>query len=203
MHVQLCLIACVSVFGTNAASVRGRFRRDTSDQQAIQLPDGAQLVVGDIRSTFNCEGNRYGYYADMDNNCMIFHICNPVQQEGRESVLQYSFYCGNQTVFDQLSMTCAFPDDAIPCENSVDFFYLNDNLGIEDAPLHTSQDIEKKEAFVLAARAPRPTTEVTTTPWTTPRPQNVRAQTPPYGKRNQKPHYEASPSLSLDTRVKV
>lgn len=49
----------------------------------LQLPAGAELVLGDyVQTTFSCEDaehQRYGYYADVDNNCQVFHVCNPVQ----------------------------------------------------------------------------------------------------------------------------
>ncbi|OQR67612.1 hypothetical protein BIW11_13416 [Tropilaelaps mercedesae] len=179
---------------------------------SFQLPAGAELVLGgNVLTTFSCndaEHQKYGYYADVDNNCQVFHVCNPVQMSSSNpqhlqlnpgvSVLQYSFYCGNGTVFDQLSMTCAFEDDAIPCGNSPDFYYLNDNLGIEDAPLLTDDDISRKAALIEAARgqqpnqveitASRPPIDEMSTPpaeagTDTTQPPPVRAQTPPFGKR--------------------
>lgn len=49
----------------------------------LKLPAGAELVLGDyVQTTFSCEDEehqRYGYYADVDNNCQVFHVCNPVQ----------------------------------------------------------------------------------------------------------------------------
>lgn len=51
-----------------------------------------------------------------------------------------------------MSMTCAFEDDAIPCSNSPDFYYLNDNLGIEDALHLTDEDVAKKAALLGASR---------------------------------------------------
>jgi hypothetical protein len=52
---------------------------------------------------FSCEGKRYGYYADVANDCQIFHICYPVQYpDGQEEMFKWSFICPNQTVFDQV-----------------------------------------------------------------------------------------------------
>ena len=31
---------------------------------------------------------------------------------------KWSFFCGNQTVFDQETLTCNYPEDAFPCEES-------------------------------------------------------------------------------------
>ena len=52
---------------------------------------------------FTCEGRSYGYYADVANECQIFHICYPVQYpDGQEEMLKWSFICPEQTVFDQV-----------------------------------------------------------------------------------------------------
>jgi hypothetical protein len=111
-------------------------------RQAFFLPDGVELIVGPINTNFNCDGLRYGYYADIDNNCQIFHVCNPITHaDGNQETLQYSFFCGNQTVFNQLTLTCAFPEDAVPCQNARDFYYVNDNIGIEDAVFLKEEDI--------------------------------------------------------------
>ena len=61
---------------------------------------------------FTCEGRSYGYYADVANECQIFHICYPVQYpDGQEEMLKWSFICPEQTVFDQV------PDNGLWPEN--------------------------------------------------------------------------------------
>lgn len=81
--------------------------------------DYDKLLGGPLKETFSCEGLRFGYYADMDNDCKIFHICHPRQLADGSGIMEhYSFICGNQTVFNQFSQTCSHPDDAIPCEQS-------------------------------------------------------------------------------------
>jgi hypothetical protein len=32
------------------------------------------LLKTPLKSDFQCEGKAYGYYADVDNNCQVFHI---------------------------------------------------------------------------------------------------------------------------------
>merc|ERR1711868_200851 len=70
--------------------------------------------------TSSCEGQAYGYFADVDNNCEVFHICYPLTDEtGRiTEYLKWSFFCGNGTVFDQEALVCNHPEDAFPCEES-------------------------------------------------------------------------------------
>ncbi|KAF8782758.1 hypothetical protein HNY73_013003 [Argiope bruennichi] len=111
-----------------------------SKRAAYELPDGAELIVGPIRTTFVCSNE--GYYADIENNCQIFHICHTaVHADGTSEMQHWSFLCGNQTVFNQYSFTCSNFEDSIPCARSGDFFYLNANLHIgSDVPLHNDQD---------------------------------------------------------------
>ena len=54
----------------------------------------------------------------------VFHICNPVyDNEGIvERMDKYSFVCGEGTQFDQQTLTCNFPEDAFPCEESPSLF---------------------------------------------------------------------------------
>lgn len=139
MKFVICLALLV------AAVSAGKSR---SKRAAYELPDGADLVVGSIKTSFNCPAKN-GYFADVDNNCQIFHVCNVVTYpDGKTEVQQYSFFCGNQTVFNQLSLTCAFPEEAVPCNNAPDFFYVNDNIGIPDAPFLTDADVQKAAALI-------------------------------------------------------
>ena len=51
-----------------------------------------------IDSSYVCSDE--GIYADINNNCEIFHICHITERaDGSGADLrQYSFMCGNQTV---------------------------------------------------------------------------------------------------------
>ena len=70
-----------------------------SKREAFDLPDGADLLVGSIRTNFACPQGAVGYFADTDNDCKIFHVCNTVVEEDDSGTTQqYSFLCGNQTV---------------------------------------------------------------------------------------------------------
>merc|ERR1712212_1256419 len=88
----------------------------------IGLPAGYQDIL--TRSynpeSFSCEGQDYGYYADVESGCEIFHICLPIQDNDGivTSTAKYSFFCGNGTVFDQQALVCNHADDAFPCEES-------------------------------------------------------------------------------------
>lgn len=94
---------------------------------AYSLPDGSEFIVGQVRSTFTCQNRIYGYYADQDNNCQIFHICNPViLADGTLQTQMYSFFCGNQTVFDQSKLACVHFEDAVPCSQAHNYLGVNE-----------------------------------------------------------------------------
>ena len=45
----------------------------------------------------------YGYYADVANDCQLFHVCYPVAYpDGQEEMIKWSFICPNGTIFDQV-----------------------------------------------------------------------------------------------------
>jgi len=76
---------------------------------------------GPLDTSFTCEGKDYNYYADVANNCQIFHVCLPVLDEAQVEVVEYqqwSFICGNTTIFDQSTLTCNYPQDSFPCEEA-------------------------------------------------------------------------------------
>ena len=48
---------------------------------------------------------RYGYYADVANECQLFHVCYPVlYPDGQQEMIKWSFICPNQTIFDQVTI---------------------------------------------------------------------------------------------------
>lgn len=55
----------------------------------------------------------YGYYADQDNECQIFHICVPMKQLFPDlyddtDILQFSFICPKHTIFTQVNIGFIF-----------------------------------------------------------------------------------------------
>ena len=86
--------------------------------QSYQLPaDGEGLLYSPLSLAFSCEAREYGYYADVDNNCQIFHICLPLEDDAGAIIetAQWSFICGNGTIFDQSTLTCNYEQDSVPC----------------------------------------------------------------------------------------
>ncbi|CAN7939660.1 unnamed protein product, partial [Ixodes hexagonus] len=107
---------------------------------SYSLPDGSEFVVGAVKSSFRCRGS--GYFADVDNRCQVFHVCHEMPKlMGPPRYQLYSFMCGNMTVFDQLTLTCTYPDDAVPCASAPDFYAVNDNIGHEDSLFLTDEEV--------------------------------------------------------------
>ena len=50
----------------------------------------------------------------------VFHICLPIEDNDGNVIetAKWSFFCGNATVFDQETLTCNYPENAFPCEES-------------------------------------------------------------------------------------
>ncbi|XP_042229300.1 GATA zinc finger domain-containing protein 14-like [Homarus americanus] len=102
--------------------------------EPLNLPSGASVLMGSISTTFNCLDRPYGYYADQDNSCRVFHVCNPALfSNGAIQTFQYSFMCGEGTVFDQKEMTCVMESSATPCQEASNYYVRNQEFGrLED-----------------------------------------------------------------------
>ncbi|XP_053633576.1 U-scoloptoxin(01)-Cw1a-like isoform X2 [Cherax quadricarinatus] len=102
-----------------------------SARMAYVLPADAEVLLRarTLQTTFSCDNRPYGYYADVDNNCQIFHICLALTDD-TGSLLEtahFSFICGNQTVFNQESLACSHPEDAVPCEEAATLYDLSNS----------------------------------------------------------------------------
>jgi len=102
----------------------GQDEENEIDQQRARLPGGSRSVIPDMRrSFFSCKDRPYGYYADVDSDCQVFHICTPmVHADGFTQNIKHSLFCNNGTRFDQRTLTCREEDLALPCAQSEDFF---------------------------------------------------------------------------------
>merc|ERR1711890_124323 len=99
-------------------------------EEPLGLSSGAYELFGNIQTSFSCEGRIYGYYANVELFCQIFHVCQPVTYaDGVEETLQHNFFCPNQTVFDQSLLPCQHFDLAIPCEESEQYVAINEEFG--------------------------------------------------------------------------
>ncbi|XP_018023174.1 U-scoloptoxin(01)-Cw1a-like [Hyalella azteca] len=104
-------------------------------RMAYQLPDGADSILKarTFTQNFDCADRRYGYYADTDNDCQIFHVCLPIEDDAGQIVetAHFSFICGNQTIFDQSTLTCNDEENALPCDEAKNFYdVINAEFGV-------------------------------------------------------------------------
>ncbi|KAF5304843.1 hypothetical protein FQR65_LT07860 [Abscondita terminalis] len=110
--------------------------------QLLTLPSNATSIRSEISDSFSCEGRSYGYYADTDNDCQIFHVCMPfVYSDSRRQTFKWSFICPDETVFNQEIFTCVNADESIDCMESPKFYSLNLNFGDNDAETEASQTL--------------------------------------------------------------
>ena len=58
-------------------------------------------------------------------------------------------------MFNQLTFTCAMPEDAVPCSEAPSFFYLNDNLILGDPKkaFLDDQDIQRAAPLIQSYAA--------------------------------------------------
>jgi len=96
-----------------------------SARMAYQLPASARdLLQEPLQENFSCEDLPYGYYADVENNCQVFHICVPIADDigALVDTTQFTFSCGAGTIFNQESLTCNHEALSPPCANSPDLY---------------------------------------------------------------------------------
>ncbi|XP_016966771.1 titin [Drosophila biarmipes] len=123
----------------------------------LTLPSNATSIRSDITDNFSCANKTYGYYADVENDCQIFHVCLPVTYaDGRENTFRWSFICPEETIFSQESFTCMRREDmTIECQDSSRYYELNGNFGGAPAeeeskptPVESEQPEEEEEKEV-------------------------------------------------------
>ncbi|XP_043067880.1 fibrous sheath CABYR-binding protein [Drosophila bipectinata] len=128
----------------------------------LTLPSNATSIRADITDNFSCANKSYGYYADVENDCQIFHVCLPVTYaDGRENTFRWSFICPEDTIFSQESFTCMRREDmTIECSDSSRYYELNGNFGgavEEEKPTPAeSEQPEKEETEEAEPEEPAP-----------------------------------------------
>ncbi|KAH9378301.1 hypothetical protein HPB48_016562 [Haemaphysalis longicornis] len=112
--------------------------------------DAAVANVSSADVGFSCEGRIFGYYGD-PGNCSLFHYCEPfADPENNQFVLHAAYLCPNDTVFNQLSLTCAYAHEALPCRRAPEYYYINSHV----VPADTQDSQVRHEALKFAADSP-------------------------------------------------
>lgn len=124
---------------------RPRAAESETSRPKLELPSNATAIRADISDNFSCENRIYGYYADVENECQIFHVCLPVmnQDERRERSFRWSFICPEETYFSQKAFTCVRMEDMFnDCKDSEQYYELNKSFGGSMDSNDTSTDSE-------------------------------------------------------------
>lgn len=75
---------------------------------------------------FDCKDRPVGFYADIDYNCQIFHMCDKEHN-------RIPHICANETSFNQEYRICDW-DYNFNCNHAEKWFYLNDLTYATDPP---------------------------------------------------------------------
>jgi len=99
--------------GRKGRKFRENNNRRSKNSNLNQLPFNFRIP----RTGFSCKGRAPGYYADMEAECTVYHMCN-ARGGGR------GFLCPQGTKFNQKTMVCDFAA-RVKCDQSSNFFHRN------------------------------------------------------------------------------
>ncbi|RZC36946.1 titin-like, partial [Asbolus verrucosus] len=135
-------------------------------------------------TNFSCVGKVIGgYYADLETNCQMFHVCTIGQLD---EPMDIRFLCLNGTVFDQETRVCERIDE-VDCSKSEQFYSLNLELYGNTQPSIVEDNPETDPPIIIKST----TTTTTTTTTQRPKPKTTRA-----------PFYTtATPTITAVTKV--
>jgi len=118
----------------SAARTRATFYKAKKNDEVLALTERLPSnyttirVDKDIVDTFSCNGRKYGYYADVANDCQIFHIClnyediyagyttaSPNEHPAPSDTYTFSFICPKYTRFAQDYLVCGWASEVPKC----------------------------------------------------------------------------------------
>lgn len=87
----------------------------------------------DIRAytntTFTCYGRQLGYYADIVQDCKVYHFCLLGEYNGEPIYQRVSYLCMNDKVFDQQALDCVKESDLkAPCKDSASHYDISNKV---------------------------------------------------------------------------
>jgi len=93
------------------------------------VPGDDYPIYAEVPDTsFLCDGQAEGgYYADVEAECQVFHICG---SDGNGGLTKYSFLCPNGTLFNQQYFVCDWWFN-VDCSLAEQFYALNDQIAAE------------------------------------------------------------------------
>ena len=115
----------------------GGDRQDTAEgslEETIPgVPGDDYPIFAEVPDTsFVCDGLvEGGYYADVEAECQVFHICG---NDGNGGLTKYSFLCPNGTIFNQNYFICDWWFN-FDCAEAEDLYSINDDIAAERAEI--------------------------------------------------------------------
>lgn len=100
-------------------------------RKQYELPRNFALILDKpLDRSFHCIGRPYGYYADPNNDCKVFHVCQPIIDAKARLIetAHFSFLCPLGTIFSQDSRTCTKSEFAFPCEQATSLYDVSHEL---------------------------------------------------------------------------
>ncbi|XP_018564600.1 mucin-3A-like [Anoplophora glabripennis] len=120
-------------------------------------------------TNFSCLGKVIGgYYADLETNCQMFHVCTIGQLD---EPMDIRFLCLNGTVFDQETRVCERIDE-VDCSKSEQFYGLNLELYGNTQPPILEDSPETEQPLIIKS-----TTATTSTTTSKPKATNTHFYT--------------------------
>lgn len=90
------------------------------------------------KSNFTCYGKNLGYYADIEEDCKVYHFCLLGEYSGDSVYQRISYKCLNDTYFDQQALDCVDQSKmSSPCGESY-LFYESSNVILRQAVVDTN-----------------------------------------------------------------
>ena len=121
---SIAIVVCACFAGYMALPQAAPGAKSPNNLSFQFAADAETFLAAPLSLSFSCEGRQYGYYADVDNHCQVFHICLPLEDDAGQvtETAHWSFICGNGTVFDQQTLTCNYEKDSIPCDQAASLY---------------------------------------------------------------------------------
>ncbi|CAH1155937.1 unnamed protein product [Phaedon cochleariae] len=142
-------------------------------------------------TNFTCVGKVIGgYYADLETNCQMFHVCTIGQLD---EPMDIRFLCLNGTVFDQETRVCERIDE-VDCTKSEQFYSLNLELYGNSQLSNLEENPETEQPLIIKSTPPSTTTPTLAPPRSSSRPAYFTTATPTNNPRQHQQQQQRLPS---------
>merc|ERR1712223_531353 len=120
-----------SARGASSGEESGTGSEGSLEETIPGVPGDDYPIFAEVPDTaFECDGLvEGGYYADVEAECQVFHICG---NDGNGGLTKYSFLCPNGTLFNQQYFVCDWWFN-VDCSLAEQFWTLNDQVAAERA----------------------------------------------------------------------